>query len=190
MNAERAGIDELPSPAAWLLERGVQGLGLTKTYALQRAVVREAAECWPQWWNHELFGPPHREAELPVLEETHAALRRLRLLRRQRETLRTTTRGRELLADPEELAETLHEDLGAGGVRGRRVAGHRGRAAAGRPAHQRSADGQGRGRRCSPRAGGPGRRTARGRGRCRGALQPVLWRAEGYGLLRRSPRRR
>src|SRR5215207_1346460 len=118
MNADRAGSDEPTSPADWLLERGMEGLGLTKTHALQRAVVREAAECWPQWWNHALFGSPHREAELPVLVETHAALRRLRLVRRQRETLRTTARGRELLRDPEELARILHEDLGGGGFEG------------------------------------------------------------------------
>jgi hypothetical protein len=90
MSADRSGTDDTPTLATWLLARGVEGLGLTKTGALQRAIVRDAAERWPQWWNHELFGPPHREAELPVLEETHAALRRLRLLRRQRETLRTT----------------------------------------------------------------------------------------------------
>jgi hypothetical protein len=118
MRAERAGIDETTAPAAWLLDRGRQGLGLTKTHALQRAVVREAAERWPQWWNHERFGAPHREAELPVLAETHAALRRLRLLRRQRETLQTTTRGRELLGDREELARTLQEDLCGPGFEG------------------------------------------------------------------------
>jgi hypothetical protein len=81
------------TPAVWLLARGIDGLGLTKTGALQRAVAREAAERWPHWWNHELFGPPGREAELPVLEETHAGLRRLRLLRKQRETVRTPHAG-------------------------------------------------------------------------------------------------
>ena len=98
----------------WLLETGVDGIGLTKTHALQRAVVRAAAERWPQWWNHELFGPPQREAELPVLEAADAGLRRLRLLRRRRETLLTTTRGRGLLADPDALLAALHEDMGAG----------------------------------------------------------------------------
>lgn len=67
----------------------------------------------PHGWNHELFGPPHREAELPVLEAAHAGLRRLRLLRRQRETLRTTTRGRRLLTDPDALLAALHGDMGA-----------------------------------------------------------------------------
>ncbi|HEX6021355.1 MAG TPA: hypothetical protein VFZ00_05120 [Solirubrobacter sp.] len=106
-----SAIDEGTTLAGWLLERGIDGLGLTKTHALQRAVVREVAERWPRWWRHELFGPPHRETDLPVLHETHAALRRLRLVRRRHETLLTTARGRELLADPEALLRVLHEDL-------------------------------------------------------------------------------
>ena len=115
MADHRADTDQATEVVRWLLESGVRGLGLTKTHALQRAVVREAAERWPHWWHHELFGPPHREADLPVLEATHAALRQMRLLRRQRETLRTTAQGRALLADPDALLEALHEDLCAGG---------------------------------------------------------------------------
>src|SRR5215208_2580145 len=118
MTGERAGTDETTALVPWLLARGVDGLGLTKTHALQRAIVREVAERWPQWWNHELAGPPHREAELPVLEETHAALRRLRLLRRQRETLVTTARGRKLLADSDALLHVLHEELAGEGFGG------------------------------------------------------------------------
>jgi hypothetical protein len=34
-------------------------------------------------------------------------------MRRRRETLLTTARGRELLADPEALVKVLHDDLGA-----------------------------------------------------------------------------
>ena len=48
----------------------------------------------------------------------HAALRRLRLMRRRRETLLTTARGRELLADPDALMKLLHDDLGADGFDG------------------------------------------------------------------------
>ena len=118
MAEQGADIREPTTPVRWLLERGVGGLGLTKTHALQRAIVRDAAERWPHWWRRNLFGPPHRESDLPVLEATHAGLRRLRLLRRQRETLRTTARGRELLADPEALLHALHEDLSGGGFDG------------------------------------------------------------------------
>lgn len=49
-----------------------------------------------------------------MLDATHAGLRRLRLMRRQRETLRTTARGRKLLADPDALVVALHEDLCGG----------------------------------------------------------------------------
>ena len=118
MPDRRAEIDEATAVVRWLLEAGVDGVGLTKTHALRRAVVREAAERWPHWWRHELFGPPHRESDLPVLAEVHAALRRLRLMRRQRETLLTTARGRELLADPEALVKLLHDDLGGDGFDG------------------------------------------------------------------------
>ena len=50
-----------------------------------------------------------------MLEATHAALRQMRLLRRQREKLHTTAQGRALLADPDALLEALHDDLSLGG---------------------------------------------------------------------------
>jgi Plasmid pRiA4b ORF-3-like protein len=184
MSEERADIEDATALVRWLLERGVDGLGLTKTHALQRAIVRETAERWPHWWRHELFGPPHREAELPVLKETHAGLRRLRLLRRQREALLTTARGRELLADPQALLRVLHEDLGGKGFEGDAwllieevlrqqgpLESDRMRETVGRlliAEGWRDADGV-------PLEGWA----------LVGALQPVLCRAEGYGLLRR-----
>ncbi|MEO8690451.1 MAG: hypothetical protein ABI611_19820 [Solirubrobacteraceae bacterium] len=114
MSHPRAGTDDATALVRWLLAAGVAGLGLTKTHGLGRATVREVASRWPHWWNHELFGPPHREADLAVLDATHAGLRRLRLMRRQRETLRTTARGRMLLSDPDALVVALHEDLCGG----------------------------------------------------------------------------
>ena len=62
----------------------------------------------------ELFGPPHRELDLRVLEETHGALRRLRLLRRRQGPVLTTVRGRELAADPEALLRVLRTHVDAG----------------------------------------------------------------------------
>jgi hypothetical protein len=103
-----ADTEEATAVVRWLLESGVRGLGLTKTHALQLATVREAAARWPHWWKHELFGPPHREADLRVLEATHGGLRRLRLMRRRRETLHTTARGRQLLADSDALLEAQY----------------------------------------------------------------------------------
>ena len=163
--------------------RSVDGLGLTKTHALQRAVVREAAERWPHWWNHELFGPPHREAELPVLQETHAGLRRLRLHapptgdaardraraaapRRPRGTLRAPARGSaaakvsratrgELIEGALQESGPLEPSIGLWTASGLLLV-----------QGWRAADG-------APLEGWA----------LSGALQPVLWRAEGYGLL-------
>jgi hypothetical protein len=90
------------------------GVPLTQTNALGRAVVREAAERWPDWWNAELFGPPHREADLALLEALHDGLRRLRLVRRRGQTLLATTRGRKLVDDPLALLYELGGDLGGG----------------------------------------------------------------------------
>ena len=180
----RADIEEATALVRWLLERGAGGLGLTKTHALQRAVVREVAERWPQWWSYH--APPHRESDLPVLAETHAGLRRMRLMRRQREKLLTTARGRELLADPEALLHALHDDLGAEDFEGRawlRIE---------EVLHDRGPQESDRlrelvGRRLS----GEGWRYADGTPLpdwgVVGALHPVLCRAEGYGLLRRHP---
>lgn len=104
-------IHDATAVARWLLEQGVEGIALTKTNALSRAVVRDAARRWPHWWNAELFGEPHREAELVVLETLHAILLHLRLVRRRAGRLLTTPRGRELLADPAALFDALIEDL-------------------------------------------------------------------------------
>ena len=188
MPDERVDSTEATALSRWLLEGGVVGLGLTKTHALQRALVREAAERWPQWWSHDLFGPPNREAELPVVEVTHAALREMRLLRRQRETLRTTPQGRALLADPDALLEALHDDLSQGGDF---------HASAWRnietvlheygplPDDQLAVIVASllRNEGWSETGGAPIDPAT-----LRGELQPLLWLAEGYGLLRRSPR--
>lgn len=104
-------IREATAIPRWLLEQGVEGIALTKTNALARAVVRDAVRRWPHWWHTELFGEPHREAELVVLETLHATLLHLRLVRRRAGRLLTTPRGRELLADPPALFDALLEDL-------------------------------------------------------------------------------
>ena len=178
---------EATAVVRWLLALGGRGLGLTKTGALQRAVVREAAEQWPHWWNHELFGPPHREAELPVLEATHAALRQMRLLRRQREKLHTTAQGRALLADPDALLEALHEDLSAGGdfeaaawQSIERTLHEHGPLPDAQLAQIVAALLENDGWRET--GGAPIDDRA-----LHGELQPLLWLAEGYGFVRRSP---
>ncbi len=103
------------APARWLLEMAsADGVPLTQTNALARAIVREVAERWPDWWNAELFGPPHREMDMPLLEELREGLRRRRLLRRRGRKLLITPRGRKLAADPIALLYELALDLGGG----------------------------------------------------------------------------
>ena len=106
-NAARAAL----APALWLLELGTDGIALTQTGALNRALVRDAAERWRGWWNAEIHGSPHRETDVALLHELHYQLRRLRLLRRTGRRLVTTARGRELLADPSGLLAAVANDL-------------------------------------------------------------------------------
>ncbi|HMJ32414.1 MAG TPA: plasmid pRiA4b ORF-3 family protein [Baekduia sp.] len=111
---DRDAVMQATAPARWLLEAGVEGVPLTATQALARAVVRDAALRWPIWWDAELFGPPYREAELAPLTELHDGLRRLKLVRRRGGRLYATPLGRDLLARPEALLDLLASDLGAG----------------------------------------------------------------------------
>ena len=107
-------MEQATAAARWLLEAGVEGIPLTQTHALARAVVREAAERWTGWWDAELFGPPHREGEVAVLQELHEGLRRLKLVRRRGRRLFSTPRGRQLTGDPAALLQLLLSDLGGG----------------------------------------------------------------------------
>lgn len=107
-------FERASAPARWLLDMGVDGIPLTQTHALARAVVREGAERWPQWWDAEVHGQPYREADVRVLEELREGLRRLGLVRRRGRRLLTTKRGRELTQDPGALLRALADDLGGG----------------------------------------------------------------------------
>jgi hypothetical protein len=103
------------APARWLLEMAsADGVPLTQTYALARVVVREIAERWPALWNTELFGPPHREWDMPLLGVLREGLNRRRLVRRRARKLLITARGRKLAADPIALLYDLGSDLGGG----------------------------------------------------------------------------
>jgi hypothetical protein len=94
------------APALWLLELSDAGIALTQTGALNRALVRDAAERWAGWWN--------AETDVALLCELHELLRRLRLLRRSGRRLLLTARGRKLLANPPALLLALATDLLAG----------------------------------------------------------------------------
>lgn len=101
-------------PVCWLLDAGRTGAALTQTGALSRALVRDAALRWPNWWRAELFGPPHREAELPMLTELRGRLVALRLLRRRGRALHTTKRGLALVDTSDELRPLLRDDMASG----------------------------------------------------------------------------
>ena len=103
------------APARWILETaGDGGVPLTQTHALARVVVREAAERWPGWWDAELFGVPHREADVALLRELREGLLRRRLVRRRGSKLLATAKGRRLAGDPIALLYELALDLGGG----------------------------------------------------------------------------
>jgi hypothetical protein len=101
-------------PALWVMDQALTGVALTQTGALNRGLVREIAERWPDWWAADLFGSPNREDDIPLLGELHDLLRRARLLRRTGRRLILTTRGHALAADPPELLRTLARSLLAG----------------------------------------------------------------------------
>jgi hypothetical protein len=95
------------APALWLLERGQDGIALTKTGALNRALVREVVKRWPGWWYREPSGPPYREDDVALLRELHALLLRSGLFRRTGRQIITTRRGRKLRDDPAALLAAL-----------------------------------------------------------------------------------
>lgn len=99
------------APALWLLERAQDGIRLTQTGALNRALVREVVERWPDWWYGDPSRPPYREHDVALLRELHGLLLRLRLVRRAGRRLITTTRGRTLHDDPAALLATLTAEL-------------------------------------------------------------------------------
>jgi hypothetical protein len=104
-------------PPLWLLEQLADGVKLTQTGALPRALVRAAVERYPDWWDTDTVGPPHQEAELYPLRLLHDLIDELKLARRRRTTLELTPRGRTLRTDPQrlltEIAATIANQLPA-----------------------------------------------------------------------------
>ncbi len=107
-------LDEAPALARWLLGRAADGIALTQTGALNRALVREVAELRPQWWNAALFGPPNREDDIVPLGCLHDLLRAMRLLRRSGRRVVATARARALVAEPAGLLDACATALLAG----------------------------------------------------------------------------
>lgn len=108
---------EAIEPLLWLLDELAEGVKLTQTGALPRALVRAAVERYPDWWDTRTVGPPHQEAELYPLGVLHDLIEELTLARRQRARLQLRPKGRALHADPQhllgEVAATLAADIPA-----------------------------------------------------------------------------
>lgn len=116
-------VDASFEPLLWLLGRSRDGgLQLTQTGALARVIVREAAEKFPHWWDAELFGPPHQEAELVLLETLDALAREAGLLRKRKRRLLPTARAKAILEEPATLIDALAPHLYTGSPFEREVA--------------------------------------------------------------------
>jgi predicted nucleic acid-binding protein len=94
-------------PLLWLLGLLADGVKLTQTGALPRSLVRAAVGRYPDWWDTDLFGLPHREAEVYPLEVLHIVVDDLKLARPRRGILKLGPRGRSLRADPAALLSTI-----------------------------------------------------------------------------------
>ena len=101
-------------PLLWLLDRCADGAKLTATNALARRLVQQAVERYPAWYPREFGRPPHREMDVPPLELLHDFAFELRLVRRRRDELVLTRRGRELRADPRALLRLVANELAEG----------------------------------------------------------------------------
>jgi hypothetical protein len=102
-------------PLLWLLGRLADGVKLTQTGALPRAVVRDAIKRYPDWWDSDLFGPPPREADVYQLDVLHALVDELKLARPRRGILKLGPRGRSLRADPSALLSTIASTIATTG---------------------------------------------------------------------------
>jgi hypothetical protein len=102
-------------PLMWLLGLLADGLLLTQTNALQRSLVRAAAERYPDWWLTELAGLPQREGDVTPLETLHAFALAMKLARQQRRKLHLTPRGRALRNDPAQLFRLVVGELASAG---------------------------------------------------------------------------
>ena len=111
----QAAAEAAVEPMLWLLGRLAGGVKLTQTGALPRALVREAVERYPDWWATDLFGPPHREAEICPLEELHTIVDELKLARPRKGILNLSPLGRTLLADPSALLARIAALIAAAG---------------------------------------------------------------------------
>lgn len=96
-------------PMRWLVSHAAEGITLTQSGYLARALVLEAVERF-DWW--EWDKPPRSEADVFQLELLREAARSSGLVRRRGRTLSATAKAKALLDDPVGLWRLLVGTLG------------------------------------------------------------------------------
>lgn len=107
--APPSDADDITSPLRWLLEKTLDGIDLTASGYLARTIVVDAAERFG-WWDWEK--PPRSEADLLQLGMLRKAATSQGVLRRRGRTVKTTSKGEQLLGDPEALWRAVAASLG------------------------------------------------------------------------------
>ncbi|MFJ5154023.1 hypothetical protein ACIQCF_21010 [Streptomyces sp. NPDC088353] len=106
--------DDTAEPLRWLLESVGDGVTLTQSGYLPRALVVEAAERY-DWYLPGMV--PRTEYDVARLVELHELARATRLLAKRHRKLALTARGRQHLADPALLQATVARAWFGDGVR-------------------------------------------------------------------------
>jgi hypothetical protein len=107
------GAAEALAPLRWLLERAADGIPLTQSGNLSRAVVLDGVERFG-WWPWR--GRPRGQNDVPELHDLRElGQRRLKALRRRGRSVALTAAGRALLADPGQLWRGVAAALTGGG---------------------------------------------------------------------------
>ncbi|MCB1003829.1 MAG: hypothetical protein KDB35_06550, partial [Acidimicrobiales bacterium] len=104
-----ADVGPVVEPLRWLLSAAVDGITLTQSGYLARALVLEGVERFG-WW--EWDKPPRSEADVFQLEMLRDAARALGLVRRRGRTISATARAGALIDDPVGLWRLLAGTLG------------------------------------------------------------------------------
>ncbi len=104
-----ADVGPVVEPMRWLLTHAADGITLTQSGYLAKALVLEAVDRF-DWW--EWDKPPRSEADVFQLELLREAARSLGLVRRRGRTLSATAKGKASLDDPAGLWRLLVGTLG------------------------------------------------------------------------------
>jgi hypothetical protein len=104
------GFESVVAPMQWLLGHAADGIEMTQSGYLARAVVVEGAERFS--WLPDWHKPPRSEADVFALGDLRDMATQLRLVRKKGRTLTATAAGNAALADPQGLWRRLAGNLG------------------------------------------------------------------------------